>query len=204
MSRCLTRSILLVAVVIIAIFFFAASYIGQAGKSLLNAFNNSAASGYAEYIPPNSSNQTNYLQVSASNLDNNGTYHITLNENGCGRAPLIDVGDAVADSSGNINQTFPVQKFDTSQIWFIDIHQGVDSAGPTVACGQLIINSNTSDLESTPFISLSPASNGQVSAPTNPGVTPAPGATPEMGFPNTGVRPGDKNQYDNYVYPRKY
>jgi hypothetical protein len=204
MFRCLTRFIVLVVVLILAILFFATTYIGQAGHSLLNAFNNSAASGYAQYIPSNPNNQTNYLQVSASNLDHNGTYHITLDNNGCKNAPVVDVGDAVADGSGNINQTFPVQKFDTSQIWFIDIHQGVDSAGPTVACGQLVINSNASDVQSTPFISMSPASNGQVSPPTIPGVTPTPAATPETGFPNTGVRPGDKNHYDNYVYPRKY
>ena len=203
MSRCLTRSILLVAVVILAIFVFAGSLIGKAGNSLLNAFNNSAVSGYAEYVPANSSNQSDSLQVSASNLAHNGAYHITLDGNNCGGSPVIDVGDAVSDSSGNINQAFPVQKFDTSQIWYIDIHQGTNSSGSTVACGQLVINSNTSALQSTPFLSMSPASTSQVvSPPTIPEVTPT--ATPEMGFPNTGVRPGDKNHYDNYVYPRKY
>ncbi len=204
MFRCLTRFIVLVAVIILAIFFFATSFVGQVGNSLLNAFNNSAVSGYAEYLPANSNNQSDNLQVSASNLVHNGTYYITLDANNCGNSPVIDVGAAVADSSGNINQTFPVQKVDTSQTWYVDIHQGTDSAGTTVACGQLVINSNNLGLESTPFLSLSPASTGQVSAPTIPGVTPTPAASPEAGFPNTGVRPGDKNHYDNYVYPRKY
>lgn len=200
MSRWLFRIIGLIAVVILAIFLFAGSLIGQAGNSLLNAFNNSAATGYAQYLPANSSNQSNQLQVSASNLAHNGAYHITLDANGCGNSPVIDVGDTIADSSGNINQTFSVQKFDTSQTWYVDIHQGTDSAGPTVACGQLVINSSTLGVESTPFLTMSPSSNGQVSPPSNPVVTP----TPETGFPNTGVRPGDKNHYDNYVYPRKY
>jgi hypothetical protein len=208
MLRCLTRFIVLVAVVILAIIFLTTSLITQVGSSLLKAFNNSAVSGFAQFIPTDVSDQNNHLQVSASGLTPNGTYHITLDNNNCDNSPIIDVGPANADSNGSFNKTYPLPKIDTSQTWYVDIHQGTSTAGTTVSCGQLIFNSNSVELQTTPLISLSPESNGEVSTPTLPGETPTTAQPAETGFPNgmpnTGVRPADRNQYDNYVYPRKY
>jgi hypothetical protein len=204
MFRCLFRLILLAALVILVFIFLGTRFLSQAGSSLLNALNNSAASGLAQFIPANFISQGNQLQVSISGLTPNGKYHITLNNSGCGGGQIIDLGTVNADDSGNITHLFPLQKFDTSQTWYVAVHQGTDPSGTVLACGQLVINGNSVALEVTPLISLSPASTGQVSQPTIGGVTPTSTTTPEKPFPNTGVKPGDNNSYDNFVYPRKY
>jgi hypothetical protein len=204
MFGCLFRLILLVALALLAFLLLTSSVIQHAGSSVLSAFNSSAASGFAEFIPANLNDKNNHLQVSASGLSPKGSYYITLDSGSCGGSQIQDLGPATADSSGDINKTFTLGQIDTSQTWYVDIHQGNDPAGLTLACGQLIINSNNAG-GTKPIISLSPDSNdtGQVNAPTIAG-----GSTSttniQPGFPNTGVKPGNKNTYDNNVYPRKF
>ena len=208
MFRWLGWLLVLIALAVLIFVLLPFVLIGQVGGSLLNALNNSAVNGYAQYIPTSANNQNSQLQVSASGLAHNGKYHITLDNNNCGNSSIIDVGPADADSSGTFNKTYTLPKFDTSQTWYVDIHQGTSTAGTTLSCGQLVTNQNSVAMNSTPLITLSPESNSEVSPPTNPGETPTSAQPAETGFPNsmpsTGVRPGDKNHYDNYVYPRKY
>ena len=201
MFRCLFRLILLAAVAVLAFIFLGASFFAQIGNSLLNAVNNSAVNGLAQFIPASYTDQSSYLQVSANNLTANSQYDVTLDSQSCGGSGL-DLGTVVADSSGSINKVFPLEKFDASQTWYIDIHQGSNASGNVLACGLLILKSNGAAPESTPFIILNAPSTEQVPAPTIAGQTPTP--TTQMGFPNTGARPGDKNHYDNNVYPRKF
>lgn len=204
--RCLFRLVVLVALAILAFLVLAPRLFQQAGNSLLNAFNNSAASGLAEFIPANFNDQNNHLQISINGLTARGQYHVTLDPQVCGNFPYIDLGEVTADSSGSINKLLTLPKLDINQTWYVDIHQGNSPTGTIEACGKLFTNSNSVAVNATPIISLSPQSNGngQVSAPTIAGGSPTPGATPQTGFPNTGVQPGSKNIYDNYVYPRKY
>jgi hypothetical protein len=207
MLRCLFRLVVLViliAVAIVAFILLAPRFINQAGNSLLNAFSNSAASGLAQFIPANFNDQNNHLQISVNGLTNADKYYVTLDSGTCGGSPSINLGSVTADNSGSINQLLKVPtKFDTSQTWYIDIHEGNGPTGRTLACGQLVINSNSVAMESTPILTLSP-DTGQVSAPTIANGSPTPDSTPQTGFPNTGVQPGTTNSYDNYVYPRKY
>lgn len=204
MFGCLVRLILLVALAVLAFFLFTSTVIQHAGSSVLNGLNSSAASGFAEFIPANLNDKNNHLQVSASGLASKGSYYITLDSGSCGGAQIQDLGPATADSSGDINKTFTLGQIDTSQTWYVDIHQGSDPGGLTLACGQLVMNSNNV-AGTKPILSLSPESTdtGQLNAPTIAG-----GSTSttniQPGFPNTGVKPGNKNSYDNNVYPRKF
>lgn len=206
MFRCLFRLILLVVLVIVAFIILAPLFLDQAGNSLLNALNNSAVSGLAQFIPANFTDQNNHLQISINGLAANGKYDVTLDNGNCGNAFIIDLGPVTSDSSGTINQAFNLAKFDTSQTWYVDVHQGSDASGRPLACGQLDINANGVALEVTPIISLSPGSTEQVAPPTIANVTPASTITtlPPTKLPKTGVKPGDNNAYDNFVYPRKF
>lgn len=204
MFGCLVRLILLVALAVLAFFLLTSSVIQHAGSAVLGAFNSSAASGFAEFIPANLNDKNNHLQVSASGLSSRGSYYITLDQGSCGGSPIQNVGQVTADSSGDINKSFTLGQLDTSQAWYVDIHQGNDPAGLTLACGALVINSNNV-AGTKPILSLSPESTdtGQLNAPTNPGGSTST-TNVQPGFPNTGVNPGNKNSYDNHVYPRKF
>jgi hypothetical protein len=204
MFRCLFRLILLAAVAILVLIFLAPRFLAQAGNSLLSAVNNSAVSGLAEYIPANFTDQNSHLQVSLNGLTPNSKYYITLDNSDCNGGQVIDLGSVSADDSGNFSHIFDRVKLDTSQTWYITVQQGSDTSGTVVACGQLVINGTSVGLEETPIISLSPDSTGQISQPSIGGVTPESTSTPEKPFPNTGVKPGSNNSYDNFVYPRKY
>jgi hypothetical protein len=204
--KCLGRLVVLVALAILALIMLVPALLQQAGNSLLSAFNNSAASGLAELIPANFNDPNNHLQVSVSGLTANGQYYVTLDPGSCGSSPYIDLGEVRADSAGNINKLFTLGSLDTSQTWYVDVHQGNDPSGTIEACGRLVTNSSSVAVNVTPILSLSPEStgSGQISAPTIGNASPVPNSTPQTGFPNTGVQPGSKNSYDNYVYPRKY
>ncbi len=201
MFRCLFRLLVLGALVIVAIILFSSSILQQAGNSLITNFNNSAASGLAQYIPANFTDSQSHLQVSVSGLSPNSQYRVTLDSSTCGGSPSMNIGLATTDASGSISQEFTVSSFNTSQSWFVVVHQGNDPAGTILACGQLSNNGSSIAVVNTPSLALSPLPAGQTPGTTNV-VGPTP--TPETGFPNTGVEPGSKNFYDNNVYPRKY
>jgi hypothetical protein len=206
MFRCLFRLILLGVLAIVAIIILAPRFLDQAGNSLLNALNNSAVSGLAQFIPANFTDKNTHLQISINGLSANGKYDVTLDNTACGNPFIIDLGPVTADSSGNINQVFNLGKFDTGQTWYVDVHKGSDASGNALACGQLVINATSVADEVTPIITLSPGITEQTSAPTIANVTPTPTliTTPGVTLPHTGVKPGDNNTYDNYVYPRKF
>jgi len=201
MFRCLFRLLVLGALAIVAIIFLTPRFLQQAGNSLITNLNNSAASGLAQYIPSNFTDSNSHLQVSVSGLSPNSQYRVTLDSTTCEGSPSMNIGLATTDTSGSINQEFIVSSLDTSQSWFVVVHQGNDPSGTILACGQLSNNGSSIAVVSTPLISLSPLPSGQTPGTTNV-VGPTP--TPETGFPNTGVEPGSKNFYDNNVYPRKY
>jgi hypothetical protein len=191
-------------VAVLAFIFLGASFFAQIGNSLLNAVNNSAVNGSAQYLPAGYTDQSNHLQLSANGLTPNGQYDITIDSQSCGGAAGVDLGTVNADGSGNINRVFTLGQLDPSQSWYVDIHQGDNAGGKVLACGLLTINSNGPAPQSTQFVSLNVSSTEQVSAPTIAGPGQTSSSTTQMGFPNTGVRPGDKNHYDNNVYPRKF
>lgn len=210
MFRCLFRFLILGALVVLAIILLAPRFIQQAGNSLINAFNNSAANGVAQYIPANFNDSQSHLDVSVSGLSPNSQYYVTLDSSTCGGSPSMNIGAVTSDSSGGINHDFTTSAVDSSQTWYVVVHSGNNPSGSILACGQLSINGTSVAIVNTPSIALSPVTVGSGPTP-NPGIsngqttsTPQTGfPNNNSGFPNTGVKP-DKNFYDNNVYPRKY
>jgi hypothetical protein len=201
---CLFRFLILGALVVLAFILLAPRFLQQAGNSLINAFNNSAANGIAQYIPANFTDSQSHLQVSVSGLSPSSQYYVTLDSSTCGGSPSMNIGEVTTDSSGSINKEFTTSAVDSSQTWYVVVHQGNDPSGTILACGQLSINGTSVAIVNTPVISLSPLPAGQTPNPSIGGETPtAQPGFPNNGFPNTGVKP-DKNFYDNNVYPRKY
>lgn len=202
MFRCLFRLIVLGILGLLVVAFLLPQFVAQAGNSLIQAFNNSAASGLAQFIPANFTDQQNHLQISVSGLSAQSHYYVTLDSGQCGGSPSQVIGLVLTDASGGINQEFTLGTFNTNQTWYIAIHQGSDSSGTIMACGQLTINGSSVATETTPVIILSPNNGGQTAPPTI--ANPTPTSTTPSGLPNTGVKPGNSNDYDNHAYPRKY
>ena len=212
MIRLLSRLLFLGVLVVLVLALFAPKYLEQAGNSLITAFNNSAATGLAQYIPSNVADKDNHLQVSVQGLSPNTKYEVTLDADNCNGSPMKDVGPVTSDGSGSVTAEFTLASLDTNRVWFVDIHQGPTSSGTTVACGRLEINKDSASQVSTPTtldtngdtFTLSLGSNtttgsGSAQAPST-GSTP----TTPKGFPQTGVNPGGKNSYKNTTYPRKF
>lgn len=212
MIRALFRLLLLGALLILALAAFAPHYLEQAGNSLITAFNNSAATGLAQFIPSNVNDNNSHLQVSVQGLDPNTKYDVTLDPDKCGGSPYQPVGLFTSDANGSVTDEFNFASLDMTRTWFVDIHQGSTPGGITVACGQLEINKDSASQLSTPTTldtngdtftlnvgSNSTTSNGNAQTPT----TSSTPATPK-GFPQTGVDPGGKNSYHNTTYPRKF
>jgi hypothetical protein len=211
MIRALFRLLFLGIVVVVALALFAPRYLEQAGASLISALNNSAATGLAQFIPANVTDQNSHLQISIQGLDPNTKYEVTLDPGHCNGSPYQDVGLITTDANGNVTEEFTLASLDTSRIWFVDFHKGPTAGGVSAACGQLDINkdtaaqANTSTLNSsgeTFTLSVNPnAATGNENANTPTTNTTH---TPPKGFPNTGVNPGGKNSYNNNTYPRKF
>ncbi|HVB74193.1 MAG TPA: hypothetical protein VNE38_11620 [Ktedonobacteraceae bacterium] len=201
----LIQLLVLAVVVIVALALFLPQFLAQAGNSLISNVNSKipSISGLVQYIPSNFTGKSNALQITLSGLFASTKYYVTLDPNTCGSPGYQDVGPITADSNGNISATLNLNALDTSQNWYVDIHDGSDASGPTVACSQLNINNTSVTIEATnTTIQLSPtaSTSNNVQGLPNTGVTP----TTPHGFPNTGVAPGSNNSYDNNVYPRKY
>ncbi len=201
--RSLTRLLLLGVVVVVALALLVPHFIAQAGNSLISDINNNtpSLSGLAQFIPANFLDKNNKLQVSVSGLTANSKYEVTLDPGQCGNAGYVDIGVITADSNGNVDTTFSLSALDTSKNWYVDIHNGPDTTGAVLACGELNINNTSASIEATnTVLQLSPVTTQATNTQVTPGVTP----TTTSGFPNTGVAPGGSNSYDNNVYPRKY
>ncbi|HZS79708.1 MAG TPA: hypothetical protein VFA41_24065 [Ktedonobacteraceae bacterium] len=213
MIKGLFRLLLIVVVVGVLIFLFAPRFFAQAGTSLLNS--GSAVTGFADYLPKNTADANNNLQISLQNLAPNTRYEITLDQGACGGYPSIDIGSITSDSNGNLNGIFHISNLDLSTPWFIDIHEGASASGTSVGCGQLETNQSTVGTAATPTpldgssssVSLNVGQSGanvsnSTSSASGNGTSTNPNSPP--GLPNTGVAPAGKNSYDNHTYPRKY
>ena len=221
MIRALFRLLFLGVVVVIVLALFAPRYLEQAGNSLISAFNNSAATGLAQYIPANVNDSNSHLQLSIQGLPVNTKYEVTLDPGKCNGSPNQDIGPITSNANGSVAGEFKFGTLNTAQTWFVDLHQGPTASGTTVACGQLEINKDSASQSNdtttlstngdTFSVSLNPNSNSsgqQTGSNTDdennePPTTSSTPTTPK-GFPNTGVNPGGKNSYDNTTYPRKF
>lgn len=181
-------------------------FLAQAGNTLLNNINSSAApiTGLAQYIPANFLDKNNKLQISLSGLDANKKYEVTLDPTVCGNSGYVDVGLVTSDDSGNVTTTFSLSPLNNnSGGWFVDVHSGAGASDSIIACSQLNTNDSSAAADATnTTLQLSPVPADLTSAQATPGVTPT--STTPVGFPNTGVAPGGSNSYDNNVYPRKF
>lgn len=190
------------------VWFFAPRLFNDAANSLISSADASASKvqGLAQYMPPDANQATNNkgdLQVNLSGLSPNTSYELTLDESQCG-SDTRDLGAVNSDGNGNFYIELPLATLDTNQTWFVDVHQqGV--LGTSVACGQLQTNLNSSAqaidaTQAGPNV-FGPQQSGQNAQGTTS--TPTSGTKPN-GLPNTGVNPGNGQQYDNNQYPRKY
>jgi len=207
--KSLTRILLILVVVGALLWIFSPRIFSNAANTLLTSVDSSVANaqGLAQFLPAGATGQNKQgdLQVNLSGLQANTSYEITLDESQCGLVNK-DLGGATSDSNGNFYVELPLASLDTKQTWFIDVHQqGVQ--GPTVACGQLETNQDSSTqavnaAQSGPNVFDSsqslPNDQSQSNTPTTSGTTPP------SGLPNTGANPGDGQQYNNSTYPRKY
>lgn len=213
MLKILRRPLILVLIVGGALWFLAPRLFDQAANSLITSANASIsqAQGLAQFVPA-SVNQTKQgnLQVKIDGLTPNTVYDVTLDQGQCGQMSM-DLGTVNSDDNGSFYNEFALSSFKPDATWFVDIHEQ-NATGQTVACGQLETNSASG-------AQVISASNGgpnvfggnSQSVPNDQGQTPT--ATPTTttntptqpsGLPNTGVDPGNNQQYDNDTYPRKY
>ena len=207
------RLLIVAAIVLVALILLLPKFFAQAGNSAFSSNNSgTSVSGLAELVPAGVLDKFNKLQVSLSGLSPNKKYDVTLDPGGCANSGSMDMGLVTSDNSGNVNGTFSVGSIkDTSQIWFVDIHNGPSSSDPMLACSQLITNNASADASannttiqlspgtSNENVNISQSSSGSTSSSNTNTNTNAP-----QGFPNTGVAPGSSNSYDNNAYPRKF
>lgn len=227
MIRRFFRLLFLCMVVVVLIILFAPTLLKGAGNALLTSLNNTAAQGVAQVIP-HATGQGSDLQVQLSGLTANTNYYISLDEGQCGGTALFNVGKITTDASGSTTATLSLNDLRNAlqQGLYLDVHQGTDSTGQSVVCGQVLsTDSIISQLSGSSNTTPTPTT---VSATTSTGATATPTASPvtvpttivntdtsnldsgflrghlSNGFPDTGVAPASSSSYDNYTYPRKY
>ena len=197
----LFRLLVLGAILFGLLVIFLPRFLAQAGNTLLNNINSSAAplSGSALYIPANFLDKNNTLQISLGGLDANKKYEVTLDPGTCGNYGYVDVGLISSDGSGNVTTTFSLAPLNKSSGgWFVDVHSGAGASDSVIACSQLNTNDASTAAEVTnTTLQLSPVPTDLTSAQVTPGVTPTSTSTTPRGFPQTGVDPGGSNSYDN-------
>ena len=216
MFKALIRVLVILAIVGILIFIFAPRLFNTAANSLISPTDGSSvqAQGLAQYFPASvtSKGKAGDLQVNLSGLTPSTSYEITLDQNQCGTTTQ-DLGAITSDSNGSFYSEMPLNSFDPNATWFVDIHQqGIN--GPSVACGQLSTNLNSSaqaiDSSQTGpnvFGGSQPLPNNQSNnantTGANSGLNNGSSSTPS-GLPNTGANPGNGQQYASNHSPRKY
>ena len=214
MFKALTRVLVALVVLGALLWIFAPRIFNNAANSFISSAD-AQAQGLAQFIPSNatSSGKTGDLQVQLNGLTPSTSYEITLDQDQCGPSGK-DLGSVTSDGNGSFYIELPLASLDTKSIWFVDVHQqGIE--GPSVACGQLQTNQDSSSqIISAPLSGPnvfgpqpSPTDQGQDATPTatttgSSGGTTSP--TTPNGLPNTGADPGNNQQYDNNKYPRKY
>lgn len=214
MFKALTRILIILIGLGVLLWIFSPRIFNNAANSFISSAD-AQAQGLAQYIPSDatSSGKTGDLQVQLNGLTPSTTYEIALDQGQCGSTGK-DLGQATSDNNGNFYIELPLASLDTKLTWFVDVHQqSVD--GPSVACGQLQTNQDSSSQISSASLSgpnvfgpqPSPSDQNQDTTPTvttsgsSSGTT---GTTTPSGLPNTGANPGNNQQYDNNKYPRKY
>jgi hypothetical protein len=208
--KTLTRLLLVLIIAAGLFWFFAPRFFSNAANSIVSSIDPSVAQaqGLAQFVPAGSTTmdqgKSGDLQVNISSLEPDTTYDITLDQGQCG-VESKDLGQVTTDDNGNFYAELPLKTLDTSQTWFVDIHDQ-DAQGSSVACGQLQTNqdaSNQAGISAQPgtnvFNGSQPLPNDSGNADSTPTTTPS---TPS-GLPNTGANPGS-GQYDNNTNPRKY
>ncbi|MFL5625451.1 MAG: hypothetical protein ACJ788_07620 [Ktedonobacteraceae bacterium] len=237
MIRRLFRLLIVAIVVVVLLILFAPTLIRGAGNALISSINNTSAQGIAQLIPHTQDNGAD-LQIKLDGLQANTSYYVSLDEGQCGGNSLFHLGKISTDDHGsatamlplkNIGNTFNNLRKAFQQGLWIDVHQGSDVSGHSVACGQVLSAGNflvQSGGSPTPTVATSSNSSASVVTPaSNPTKVPSgvtntntnatssntsnhTSATPPPnssgGFPNTGVAPAGNSSYDNYTYPRKY
>jgi hypothetical protein len=202
--RTLFRIILILVVVGTLVWIFSPRIFNNAANTLLTSVDASIANaqGLAQYVPAAVTGQSHSgdLQVNLSGLQASTSYEITLDESQCGLVNK-DLGGVTSDGGGTFYIELPLASLDTTQTWFVDVHQQ-GTQGPSVACGQLETNQdsgtqavNASQSGPNIFGDSQPLPNNQSASSTG---------TPPSGLPNTGVGPDDGQSYNNSTYPRKY
>ena len=207
---CLKRLFKLVffgIIAIVLVVMFAPSFIKGAGSALLSSANSSAAQGFSSLVPGLQGKGLS-LQINVSGLNPSSDYYVTLDGGGCGGQVLAKVGKITTDASGATTATLSVADLTSivQNTLYLDIHQGTDANGQSVACGQVQLNDAVASLVGSPTTvnSTSSTSNPNITA----GITLGGGFllnhSPLSGFPNTGVAPARGDGYDNNTFPRKY
>lgn len=210
---CLKRLFKLVffgIIAIVLVVMFAPSFITGAGNALLSSANNSAAQGFSSLVPDVQGKGLS-LQINVSGLNPSSDYFVTLDRNGCGGQVLAKVGKITTDASGATTATLSMADL-TSLVQntvYLDVHQGTDANGQSVACGQVQLNGAVASLSGSPTtVTSSSSTSNTIMTSNNTGSTLGGGFllnhNPLNGFPNTGVAPARGNGYDNNTFPRKY
>ncbi len=196
--KTLVRLLVVAALIIFLLFLFRPDFISNAGNALIKSVGGSAAYGSAQLVPKLQGTGSN-LQVSLQGLSSRVHYVVTLEEGRCGGTVLTTIGNVSSDANGGVTSTFSLDslKAVTQQNLYINVHEGNDASGPSVACGQVLTNNAVATQYTTTSSTSTTSTSGSQSifSGFNSGVG---------GFPQTGVAPAKKNSYDNYKYPRKY
>jgi len=215
------RLVLLSIVTVVLIIFFAPSLIKGAGNSLITSIDNTAAQGIAQIIPHAQGNGAD-LQVKLDGLTANTDYYISLDQGQCGGTALFNVGKISTNANGSTTATLSLNDLRNalSQGLWLDVHQGTDASGQSIACGQILSNDSAiTQLGSTPTTSTDTSTPIPTTAVSNSYTTttsPVNNVDTSVSdraalhghgvssFPDTGVAPATNNSYDNYTFPRKY
>ncbi|MHB8600354.1 MAG: hypothetical protein ACYDER_26540 [Ktedonobacteraceae bacterium] len=197
---------------VVVVIMFAPSLIRGAGNALLSSVNNSAAQGFSSLVP-DAQGKGLTLQINVSNLNPNSDYFVTLDRDECGGQVLANAGKITTDGSGATTANLSVGDLTglLQNTLYLDVHQGADANGQSVACGQVQINGAVASLIGSPTTtSTTSTTTSSNSTITSSSVGDSPGSgfllhhSPFGGFPNTGVAPDSGNGYDNNSFPRKY
>ncbi len=209
---CLKRLFKLVffgIIAIVLVVMFAPSFIKGAGNALLSSANNSAAQGFSSLVPDIQGKGLS-LQINVSGLNPSSDYFVTLDRDVCGGQVLAKVGKITTDASGATTATLPVADLTSllQNTVYLDVHQGTDVNGQSVACGPVQLNDAVASLAGSPTTVNSTSSTSNTITSGNTGSTLGEGFllnhSPLNGFPDTGVAPTRGNNYDNNTFPRKY
>ncbi len=219
---CLKRLFKLVffgIVAVVLVIMFAPSLIRGAGNALLSSANSSAAQGFSSLVP-DTQDKSLTLQINVSGLNPNSDYFVTLDRDECGGQVLANVGKITTDGSGATTANLSVGDLTDllQHTLYLDVHQGADANGESMACGQVQINGAVTSLLGTPSTISGTTSGGSTTSSTttsnatisssSAGDTSGNGFllhhSPFGDFPDTGVAPTGGNNYHNPSFPRKY